>query len=340
MRPLAILFLIALSAESQALTTLLGFRVASQSQNGRVELVAPTNRYATKQLSQTLSYRANNVRPGLGLSLEVTQTQPDYSNTLIRDINGKETPLSETALTRNELSASLSTSYAVGPLSFNLSGQASLNPSPYSGQSVTSQTSYGFFHQTSVVGLTLNYAKLNQPESYFTNLDFSARKRPTTVNALSSMAHYEQILSSQLKVRTEIGVGQRIEDRPIHWSASSELGYALSDTVFSRIRLTYARELESQALKDERGYFRNMSARASITTEPLYDLLVSLSYTLLFEKESNPVNERVVQVASDQYGLGIRYSSGPMQLDFGGSYSVTNAETNDYQLSGGVTWEI
>ncbi|MEZ4750901.1 MAG: hypothetical protein R3B54_09855 [Bdellovibrionota bacterium] len=307
---------------------------------GALDIFDLNRRYGVSTLSEVVGYRAEGIARYFNVDAAITLSQPDYSSVLIRDAQQNEKLLSELAGIRNELSASLGAEYQQGADSVSLIWSGSVSESPYAFQSLEANYRRSFFNQSTQLGMSAIYLRQHAPESYYLDPNFVTKKRPTRINGVEMKLLGEQTLSSKWKVGAEVSLSQRLEERPPHVAIAIKQSYALTSRIFANLQFNYASELRSVSLKDERGYFRNLGGQVGLTVEPWYDVLISAGYGILLEDEEDPRTGRWVQVAGDQYALGLRYRLARLEFRIEAAHVRTNTRVENVSGSGGVRWTL
>ncbi|MCB0405420.1 MAG: hypothetical protein KDD51_11595 [Bdellovibrionales bacterium] len=307
---------------------------------GALDIFDLNRSYGVSTLSEIVGYRTEGIASHFNAEVALTFSQPDYSSVLIRDKNQNEKLLSEMVSARNELSAAVGAEYQRGADSASLKWSGSLTQSPFAFQSFLASYRRSFFNRSTVVGVSGVYLLQHAPESYYLDSDFNTRNRPTRINGVEAQVTGEQSLSTRWKVAAELAASQRLEERPPNLRVVLRQAYAVSNRVFVSMQFDYASELRSVPLKDERGYFRNLGGQVGLTVEPWYDFLVTAAYGLLVEDEEDPRSGRWVQVAGDQYALGLRYRLARLEFRIEAAYVRTNTKVDAVRASGGVRWTL
>ena len=94
-------------------------------------------------------------------------------------------------------------------------------------------------------------------------------------------------------------------------------------------------------LLDDRGYYSAGLAEMGVKWEPAFDWLLSFSYGLQVERESDPRKQSEVQVGSDIFGFGVKYSvNATVDVEFQSSYALTNTSQNSFMVNGGLIWNL
>ena len=325
-------------AQSQTISLGSEYRSVQGSLNPSLLLNGPGN--SINEMRSVLGYKVEDFVQALTLSGSLVHVMPDYSGYLLTTRTGGQTPLSQQFTLRNEFLGSAFLTWASGPVIASLGWSGSLSPSPFYMQSVALRTSYSFYNKTSTIGTQLLWSAQDQPLSYYIDTDFITRARPKTLHSTAVAAFWEQILTERWKSSVQFTGGTRIEDRPPNLGVSVRQGYAMLDRLFSQLAFSTARELTTIALKDDRGYFSMSAVESSLTYEPWIDFLVTASYAIVAEYESNPNTQNSIQVGSDQFGLAFNYRTHGWGFDLKSSYHITNTQLHSLSVSGGLTWQI
>ena len=323
-------------AESDQIFTRYDFMSAT----GTTGTINSTQGVTVNQHMQTLGYRTEGLRHGFDLGLAMITTVPDYSTIQITDRSGNTHLLSQDYSGKPELKGSTDLTYTRGSHRAALSWTGSVSDTPFPSQLLTVGYNEGFLQQTTIIGVSATVAEQRQPESYFIDRDFKTKPRPTLVHASAMILSGEQILTDRWKTRLELSTGIREEERPRNLGATLKESYALTDRLFARLALSDISELHNQALKDENGYYTLRSAQTGLIYEPIYDLLLSCAYTVAMESETDPRIDREVQVGSDHFGLGLKYTYKTWELSMSAAYLITNTSLHGLDFGGGIAWKI
>ncbi|MBF0209179.1 MAG: hypothetical protein HQK53_20155 [Oligoflexia bacterium] len=219
----------------------------------------------------------------------------------------------------------------------SLLAKKNLSKSDYPEEQLANAATFFFNHKTT--NLTLGYKYLRQGRPAATFLDkesFARMRRPTTVSNHTFNSEVEQVLSSRIKSNLRMAYTPESIERPANYLIGNKWGMALGDSLFTK--LGYALNFEGhQRLKNERGYFRNHMLESEVTIEPVYDLLLSVSYDLIVENERDPRDQGHTRVAVDQYGVGVRYLwNGFLATSLQGAYFVTNTKESGVNVWTGI----
>ncbi|MDZ4678166.1 MAG: hypothetical protein SGI74_11740 [Oligoflexia bacterium] len=299
---------------------------------------ANTSSSQVKRTEHTYEYRIQNLGDIASIASSVTVLQPDYSSYIVRDRQGNERRLSEIGKKRTqEYQGMAHLTLATSSHSANLRVTSSLSDSPFKMQKIDLSFEEGFFNKSTLLGVEYSYQQQVQPLSYFIDRDLATKARAVTINTSSIALYYEQIISKKMKNLVKTTSTQRLGERPRNFGIEDRLGYALTRHIYLQGMAGYISEDEQSALHDERGYFNLAKGELAVTYEPIYDLLLSVSYGLLIESEYEPRTDTKTKVGTDQYGLGFQYSYGDWRFQLTGAYYVAQI-ANGGSVLGGITW--
>ncbi|MBF0300390.1 MAG: hypothetical protein HQK51_16855 [Oligoflexia bacterium] len=270
------------------------------------------------------------------LSLE----RPNYDEQIIINERGQKIPLSTVASNKPAPFLSNIIEYSDKDLLISSTIFFHLVNSPYRQIGASIIYEYFLFLRSTIIGGEISYYQQKQPKSFFINNDFRIEQRPLTIHANQAKLFCEQTLTRNHKTKIEVQSSERKKERPRNYGVEISLASALSNRVYSILKTNYITEGKSQKLYDERGYYLLYGADLQITYEPFYDLFFSLSYGLNIEEEKDPRTNFHQRVGSDTYGFGTKYSFSKTSFYILSSYSNSNTGSNDFNLSGGMGWEI
>lgn len=289
--------------------------------------------------TQSLFVRAEGIEERITLGAGLSSVVPDYSQIRLRDRTGAEKPLADVLHPANvEFTGQAYVSWAKDEDLIELNLARPLSASPFAENRAELAYARTFYSQTTSLGARFLYVGADQPATTYIDVDFVTRDRPTHVNAYRAALEWDQILSAQYKLGLDVFISERVEERPPHVGFTLKQGYAVTKRVFTRLDFTYADELSSVGLQNERGYFSYAKAVAGIFVEPVYDLLLGASATAGWEGENDPRTARAVQVGVLGGGLSARYDFRPWLLEASGNYGRTNTALNDVTVQMGLTY--
>lgn len=188
--------------------------------------------------------------------------------------------------------------------------------------------SVDFYNKSTIIGVTYKYLKEFRPESYFLDFDFTVKNRPARANAHEASFFYEQLVSEKFKFRIKPFFINRPEERPDAWGGEALFAYAPVIGHVLKFKSLYAAEKKSQTLKNERGYFKLLSANVSWDYEYQYGTLLGLSYTYQREDEENPRNLTTRTLGLDSIGAFFEKKLSAYTIKLSGNYSRSNLNSN------------
>lgn len=302
-----------------------------------------------KKMVNTLNLSLEEILPMTSFNTTIRQERPDYSTFTIRgyDVNSagliipnekKDKKLSETSYgTKEETWLNSSVTVAKGPWSVTLGGEKNITYSPFGSYTLNNLLSYSFYNQTTIVSLASTYSKKNRPFSLYTTPMATIGFRPTTLYEKTATLAVEQTLTELDKVKMSLGFKDQTKERPQNYSIGTRWAHAFSDRLYGKLGYTFARERQNVPLKNERGYFTKHIAETEATIEPIYDLLVSVSYDMIVEDEKDPRMGIKKRVGADQFGLGVKYLwNSYLTTNLRSSYLITNKEQKSFSGYGGI----
>ena len=314
--------------------------VEADVRNGALDVSDLGRKFNVSAFSQQLGYRIDNLAGPLSVQGFITSSQPDYSSVLIQDAQGQSKPLSESSTTLVEWSSELSADLSLGTHLLSVTLGGTLSESPFTQSRASISYTRSFFNQTTAVSLSATYLNQAQPKSFYFDSNFRLLQRPLNIYGNELVLSADQVFTENWKGRWSLTTAERQNERPRNWGTSVVQAYALTDRLFSELRLNYATEGRSQTLLNERGYFDQWGFKTQLSYEPIYDLLLSVSYGQVIERESDPRDGTVLQVASDQYGIGVSYQFPTLLISLSTGYIESNTNIYNYTFNGGLTWRI
>ena len=293
------------------------------------------------QTGQTLGVQVTSPRLKSGLQITTTynQIKNDYSSYVIQDQNGTEKKLGST-FQQSESQGSLALDVSFQNLSASLSVDSSLGPTPFPSRFYQLTQTTQFNHQLTEVSWSLGSGKMEQPLSYFTDVQSGERKqRPTTLDFRTYAISAEQVVSEHLRAQIQLEANQR-SDRPTATGLQIQSAYAVSERDFLRLHLLRRQESRQDRLQDDRGYFDLSGGEISYSRYLTYDLVGSAGYGLIVEREDQPARLRKDQLATDVYTLkldyqGVKWSGG---LKF--QQMASNLEYSSSSYGGQFAWNF
>ncbi len=339
MRPLIWLFIVLAPNGAWGATPSVRVNFSSDSRNGPLDVSNLNRQFRLSQISEQVLGRLDNLGGHYFVESGVTLTHPDYSSVTLVDATGKSRLLSGDVRGTVEPTAEVTAGYAKGSHSVQVGWRGALTDTPFASQLLRATVAESFFAQTTTLGLSLAYLGQAQPDSFFLDKDFLLKLRPNRVHAYEANVSWDQTLTENWKGRLQAGVSQRVEERPLGLSLIARQRVALGDRLFAGLDGIYAEEPGGD-LKNERGYFQQFGVTASISAEPIYDFLVTVSYGVLWERERDPRDLSHVQVAADSYALALAFPFQNLEAQTSGRYVVTNTGIKSVSLTGSLLWKL
>lgn len=306
---------------------------------GQTTLVGPGSGRVSS-MNANFSYLLDGIWNHFNASGGVTLAQPNYQNYLLRNSRGDTRSLSDSVKSSTEITGTQAFGWSHGIHTANMTWAGSLNQSPFSFQSATASYQMSFFEKATVLGVRATLLNQDNPEDFFIDRRFQNQSRPRLIHANEVVGTYDQILTDRWKMFVDLSTARRIEERPRNIGITLGHAYALSNRVSLQVKAARFEELRSDPLLNERGYFNLTSGEFAVGVEPIYDLLVTLSYGLTVEREYDPSTQAETQVATDQFGLGLRYTLRSYEIRIQGGLGATNTTYQTLNFSGGVVWRI
>lgn len=193
------------------------------------------------------------------------------------------------------------------------------------------------------IGLELGLSKAKQPKTLYRRFyeDEPYIESPAFLLTQEYKLWLEASVSSRLKVASEISNTRRLNIRPDVRGIRILGKLALSDRIFANVNIAQFKEHEKQEPLDGQGYFKFRYSELGLDFEPIFDMLVGITYALIFESESvAPNSGQNRELASDQYGFALNYHGVFQQLGF--NASIIRSELGEIQrlFGGNITWNI
>ncbi len=336
----SIIFLIYVSLASASNTYINNTKI------DKVSYVLQSQKFETKQnspendvpsLRQNISF---NMQVGDQFNVETTviSAKTDYKNVQLTDNKGQTHSLAQD-YDRAEHSLSVNGQYYSGANNYSLGIVRSMNSSPYFNQGVQAGYYYRGLYDSYKLGSDVSVNQNNQPESYYTNRQFTLQKRPSSLITNKMTVWYEQVLNEDLKTRLEFLYGQRPADRPNNNGMNLKIGYVLSSNYFLRTGVGYISE-ENTDLKNERGSFSTRYFDSELIYKPSYRFLISFAYGLIVESEKSAFVGEDQTFGHDVYTVDGKYKFPGYTISSTLSFRQSNTDSQEANLSGGFIWEM
>ena len=194
---------------------------------------------------------------------------------------------------------------------------------------------HDFLDKTTLLFLDYSYSKSSSPVDYFINKDFKIYQRPTDLNTHFASVAVEQVLSETVRTRVKLSTARTLESRPQSVGLDITTAAATSEDTFLKVSFLQYLDLRNYQLLSERGYFSAHGGKLELTHELFYDFFVSASYSLVVEREHDPRDGKISQVAHDLFGLGTQFKLFGSTFFASAGYDLTNTPADSFFISGG-----
>jgi hypothetical protein len=335
----SLIFLLLAAVASSLFATQVEQQVYSQASLRRFGSIEQKKSYKIRKTGSLTKIELLN-RRGLLLNSEFKLERLDYSTYTIRQLGGNEISLKELGQDENELFFTQRANWQKGRHEIDLSLFGHLTPSPFRQRGGTFLYGHKLNQSLSKIYISGLYFTQQMPFNSYIDHQFQEQVRARKVIGQQLELGVEQILSEKNKIKLNTFLGEKKNERPPHWGVGGEYAHGLRDDLFAKAKMSYIKERKDQKLLDERGYFDYLRTGFSLTYEPVFDLLLSGSYSFLRERESDPRLDSAIQVGSDTFGLGVEALFNGWTMLIKGSYSLTNTDESTQYYVGGVRWQL
>ncbi len=337
MRSLIIFFLLNFSSFAYYQTAGINF-----TRNNKTNFSNSTEVESGSVSTTALSYGIFDVARYHSFNFSYQQRYLPYDKMKVLTGEGELEPLSQRYGDGPEHWVSFGHDFSMGDWNISTSLGSPIGKVPYSRQNAGVSIRYGVTDRTILLGAG-EYQLIKRPESYGTKSNQETIKLPENVNFSRFVLGVEQIVTSRIKMSISGETAVYEDERPRHFGYATKLASALFTSPFNtffKAGHTYRKEVSSDALYTIGGHLEYRSTFTELTIEPLYDLLFSLSYQLVTERQNEQEVGRVTQLAYDQFGTAVSYDWDDMKTTLKGSYLMPNSEDfeNQMNLEGGVEW--
>lgn len=333
-----ILALFMVGVVANASNSMVSTQVDMQSTQQPLGIAGVTSSPTTQNIRSTIGLSTDKMGKGFSIDSRMILDTPDYSSVLLRNNTGANTTLNSP--NKNEYQAELKLNWAKTTHTASASYFGHLSSSPFETRGVSLEFIESFFEKTTMTGIQTTYFDQKRPTDFFLDKDLFYKKRPTEIHAFEMAGTLEQVLNERSKILAKISTSKKYEERPRNYGGEIKGAYALTSRSFASLKTGYYGESMAETLQNERGYFSAFISQAELTLEPIYDFWVSFSYGLSIERENDPRILTSTQVAIDNYGMGLRYLYKDIIFDLQGTAGFSNALTNSYKVSGGISWVL
>ena len=193
------------------------------------------------------------------------------------------------------------------------------------------------------IGVELGFSQARQPKTLYKRFyeEEPYRESPDYLYTQEYKLWVEASLSSKVKIGSEISNTNRSSFRPDVRGAKLLSKIALNDRMFTSLSFAQFKENENQDPLDDQGYFELSYSELGFDFEPVFDLLVGLSYAYIKESEKAAAHGGENRdLKSDQYGFALTKQT--VYQDLGIKASIVRSELGEIQrlFGGTITWRI
>jgi hypothetical protein len=332
-----------LAAASAGATEVFARLESSDTRNATSLVDASENRPERQRGDQTsFGFADFEAHPSFQLGASVYLNHVDYGATRVRDARLIEVPIEGRTGFRAEPEAEARLLWeSSSRFSASLWGRSYLVDSPSFARSAGLRLSPALAEGRTRFDLELNYRRAEFPEDFFLDRDLRVKVRPRTGDTTRGALAWEQAITRRWKSRVEFTLLDRAPLRPITGGVTLSQAVSLWPRVSARWESRYFRESHAPALRDDRGYMSAAASQVTLSFEPVYDWLLSVSYGLSVEREDDPRpgGDRT-QIGADHYGLGMTYAWSRAAVDVGASLVRTNSRMRSALLGGSLRWTL
>jgi hypothetical protein len=265
---------------------------------------------------------------------------PDYSDYVLRDRFGTYYKFEDSV--KAEPYSTINGSFLYGwlrTLSLGFNAGSSLQTDIFRSSNFSTFLKMDLFKSTSILTFTYQYRYNEFPENYYSDpIDFQIKAYPNQVTSNQYIFDWQQVISERVKTVVNYLYEQDNELRPSRWDLKLASALAVSNSVFAKLSYVYGKENTNEELKNDVGYLSHQTYGVELTFEPVFEMLVSLSYDLDVEIEDNPKTSTKTQNAFDQFGLSLFYTIDHIAPYFKTSYAKSNKDDENWTVSGGFQW--
>lgn len=265
------------------------------------------------------------------------RSKNDYSDITLRNKDGIENSL-KNSFDKDEFAAAATISAYIAQHNFSVSIGGSLSQSPYFQSSQKVQYYYRGQYDSYKAGITFDNQTTDQPDNYFINRNFQTQKSPEQLTTQQIQFFYEQVLSEDFKAQIAVINGQRT-DRPNNKGYIFKTGYAINQKFFLRNQLGILFE-EATDLKNNRGRYSSQFFDIELNYNYSYKIQTTFGYGLNVENEEQTFAQPDTKIGHDIYTLGGRYRLADYSILTDIALRQSNLGTNEYNLSGGFSWNL
>ena len=315
----------------------IGLSFVSADQTGTVDVFRVNSQEKARSSLLRFNFQAPTLKNywTLGGSLDIAKK--DYSNFLVRDQNGEESPLSD-VFNGEEYTGSIAISYQKGKNSVSGLIASSLNDSPFFFRATALSYNREFLNKKRTLGARIAISSKEQPASTYIDPNTLVTKdRATQLNSNRYELNWSEILNQNWRLHTIAFYGTRRADRPDHYGLELRNGIGIKDTLTFRVHTGFLSERRTE-LKDDRGYFGILWGETSVYWEFAYDYFLEVAYGLTLERESFQDSRGSAVIGTDSYGLKLNHNGVNWNLSSSYIFRKANTGYESHTIQGGITW--
>ena len=262
----------------------------------------------------------------------------NYSHFLIRDEDGRETPLSET-FDKVEYSSTVGATYQKSRNSFDISLAKSLGDTPFPFWAGSLAYDKTFANKTRVLGLAISTIDKKRPLSTYIDLKtFQQKRKPTEIQTLRGSVRWSEVFTDWWKAEMIASYGTT-SARPDHYGLEIKNGFGLTHEILLKTHAGFIQETDGE-LRDDRGLFDVLWAESSLWWELESDYSLEAVYGYVVEREKYPLGRGDTILGSDSYGLKFNYEGIGWLVNLAWVFRNTNIHYQSHEIQGGLQWDI
>lgn len=313
----------------------------SENVNESLEMASQTVKNTYDRQSLYARYDVTGINRVLDLGVGTTYTKTDYSKFFVRDSGTNIIPLTTDSSPVNEFSVDASMLYLHGTWGYILSTSQPVSKKYFKQQSYEIGLTRSYFRKSTIFNLLYQQSQLTRPITYFRDPEtFVIKPQATKIKTDSISFDWEQILSEKMKTKNGLSYSKETAERPSNYSVFTKWAISLSPTWFYKVNYKYTKELTSDQLKNDRGYFTNHFFNNELSWEFIYDWILSASYSLAREDEYDSRTLAKRRTGVDQYGISLDYTYSKALISLSVGHMESNTEIKSTQVTLGVSWNF
>lgn len=326
---------------AQAKTSKISLSASNENVNESLEMASRTIANTYQRQSFYARYDAMGINRKWDLGVGTTYTRTDYSKFYIRDSGTNIVPLTTNSSALSELGIDASMLYQDGSLGYIFATSQPVNKVYFKQSSYQAGLTKSYYRKSTIFSFLLSQIQFTRPVTYYRDPEtFVVKAQATKIKTDSVQLDWEQILSENSKTKNGLSYSKENAERPSNYSAFTKWAFSLTPTLFYKINYNYTKELTSDKLKNDRGYFTNHLFNTELSYEFIYDWVLSASYTLAREDEFDSRTLAKRRTGVDQYGLSLDYSFSKAIASLSLGHMESNTKIKSTQVTLGVSWNF